>query len=528
MKVIESLEGRRLLSTVTWDGGGGADIQFSNPANWSGDQVPTAADDAVVTLATGKLLQASGTFAFRSLTIANNSVLFGIPLDLTVTEGVHLQAGASVQTVGATIQGSGKFIVDAGATIRPAPGGSVAPGSDFKLAIDNYGSFGFAGGGIGPAFHNYASAAGYDTTVAFGIFYNEAGATLTTATVPNQPGSVTLGLQKNASGEVIPAPFYNYGTINTGTATVTPGPTPPGYTTFYTTLNIYVDASPNLGGTWNASGGQLTLLTRDPTTPATLTLAPDFSLLAGTLYLNRVNATVHGFATNSALSITGGTVTLDQLNTELSVLEVGGAFKMATGAGGSRRLYAHAVKGLGAGTSVDIGDNLFIDGNEQSGTSTPPTLPAYQANVRGSYNGVTLTVQKNIDPNASATAGVGFTTGQALASVRGNHTIDGATFDDNDFVFRSTLRGDANLDRTVNFDDLIVMAMNYNRPAYRGYADGNFDNPAVVQNVNFDDLILIAQNYKKTFSITPILAADLLVAKKTPAKRANIAGDVLA
>ncbi len=61
------------------------------------------------------------------------------------------------------------------------------------------------------------------------------------------------------------------------------------------------------------------------------------------------------------------------------------------------------------------------------------------------------------------------------------------------------IRGDANNDGLVNFDDLLVIARNYETAGHT-FSEGNFDyDPA--GNVNFDDLVLIAQNYEITLGI---------------------------
>ena len=71
----------------------------------------------------------------------------------------------------------------------------------------------------------------------------------------------------------------------------------------------------------------------------------------------------------------------------------------------------------------------------------------------------------------------------------------------NQVVVKYTLAGDANLDGTVNFADLLVVAQNFNRSTTKGnpidWADGdfNYDNT-----VNFADLLLVAQNFNKTLS----------------------------
>jgi hypothetical protein len=55
------------------------------------------------------------------------------------------------------------------------------------------------------------------------------------------------------------------------------------------------------------------------------------------------------------------------------------------------------------------------------------------------------------------------------------------------------LAGDANRDRAVNFDDLLVLAKNYNK-AGATFAQGDFTGDGLV---NFDDLLVLAKNYNK-------------------------------
>lgn len=79
------------------------------------------------------------------------------------------------------------------------------------------------------------------------------------------------------------------------------------------------------------------------------------------------------------------------------------------------------------------------------------------------------------------------------------------------------LRGDINRDRTVNFDDLLVLAQNYGQTG-RTFSQGNIDySPDGL--VSFDDLLLIAQRYGTT------LLSQATHAKRTPAKQR--AADVL-
>ena len=50
--VMESLERRDLLATMTWDGGG-ADGNWLTAANWAGDIAPRSGDDLIFQGATG-------------------------------------------------------------------------------------------------------------------------------------------------------------------------------------------------------------------------------------------------------------------------------------------------------------------------------------------------------------------------------------------------------------------------------------------------------------------------------------------
>ena len=66
------------------------------------------------------------------------------------------------------------------------------------------------------------------------------------------------------------------------------------------------------------------------------------------------------------------------------------------------------------------------------------------------------------------------------------------------------LAGDVNHDRTVNFEDLIIVAQNYGQTG-RTFAQGNLDY-SVDGSVNFDDLILLAQHYNLTLTPPTIVA----------------------
>lgn len=70
----------------------------------------------------------------------------------------------------------------------------------------------------------------------------------------------------------------------------------------------------------------------------------------------------------------------------------------------------------------------------------------------------------------------------------------GAAVSDSDYwvtLIKGTRYGDVNLDKKVNFDDLLVLAQNYGSSSGT-WAVGDFDGN---NNVTFDDLLVVAQNY---------------------------------
>ena len=93
----------------------------------------------------------------------------------------------------------------------------------------------------------------------------------------------------------------------------------------------------------------------------------------------------------------------------------------------------------------------------------------------------------------------------------GNAVPDTWTFD---FY---VLAGDANRDRTVNFDDLAILAQHYNTTG-KDFAKGNFSHDPA-GNVDFDDLALLAQRYNITLAPVPAATPRVIPHKPAPRKR---------
>jgi hypothetical protein len=88
-----------------------------------------------------------------------------------------------------------------------------------------------------------------------------------------------------------------------------------------------------------------------------------------------------------------------------------------------------------------------------------------------------------------------------------NNTLSGG----NVFDF-FVLAGDANRDRRVDFNDLAIMAQNYNTGG-KSYVQGNFDYDQGGI-VGFNDLALLAQRYNT--SLSPVSAGTVAVATQLP------------
>jgi hypothetical protein len=79
----------------------------------------------------------------------------------------------------------------------------------------------------------------------------------------------------------------------------------------------------------------------------------------------------------------------------------------------------------------------------------------------------------------------------------------GQPIDSTTVLLLQTLRGDANLDRSVSFADLLALAENYGVASGKTWADGDFTYDGAV---GFSDLLALAESYG-----TSILSDDQVV-----------------
>lgn len=148
--------------------------------------------------------------------------------------------------------------------------------------------------------------------------------------------------------------------------------------------------------------------------------------------------------------------------------------------------------------SVSIADTLVIE-NQQGGLAQ---VAAYlKAGLTGTPGG-------GIQPAAAGRNGFGEKVNAGLNQA-GSFVLS-----DTSIVVRVTVVGDANLDRIVNFDDLLRLAQSYGNSGF--WFNGDFDYDL---DVDFDDLLGLAQNYGSSLSadeqarVGESFAADFALAR---------------
>ena len=105
--LVEQLESRQLLATITWDGGGDG-TTLTQATNWSGDVLPGASDDAVINVAgTPTIAISSGTFSVNSLDCAETFNMTGG----TITVAAASTFSGALGLGGGTVNGAGNIAV---------------------------------------------------------------------------------------------------------------------------------------------------------------------------------------------------------------------------------------------------------------------------------------------------------------------------------------------------------------------------------------------------------------------------------
>lgn len=97
-------------------------------------------------------------------------------------------------------------------------------------------------------------------------------------------------------------------------------------------------------------------------------------------------------------------------------------------------------------------------------------------------------------------------------------TFGGFVLNTGDLLIRYDIQGDANLDGTTDFNDLLRLAANFNSGPGKRYTQGDFNYDGFV---NFNDLLLLAAAFNQSVPVTSPSALPLAAAQTstTPSKR---------
>lgn len=217
--------------------------------------------------------------------------------------------------------------------------------------------------------------------------------------------------------------------------------------------------------------------------------------------VNLINGTLRSDATlvyaGSNVNITRGTL---QANVDGNITARGGNITInAATPVGQARLVADVFEADNGGV-IDIGKNggiSLITGVDTNASEVADIKSLIVAGRAGLTNSIKSSV---VTSNTGKTA-----IGYALrtSTINPQTSFLGYTLgaSDSAVLFRVTFRGDANLNGTVGFEDLVTLAQNYNGGSGKEWYLGDFDYDS---DVDFDDLVSLAQNYSGTYSLDAV------------------------
>jgi hypothetical protein len=225
-----------------------------------------------------------------------------------------------------------------------------------------------------------------------------------------------------------------------------------------------------------------------------------------------------------SLSLVGSSNVMLVGNQDLGAITIDAASTLKLQPGvGATLLTTGGISGAG---TLDLADGALIDRSTNTVAQLRDRLVAGYAG--GAWNGSASSVRSSV---AAASASLD-SLSLGVASQIAPTSLGGFALQPTDRVVRYALAGDANLDRTVNFDDLLRLAANYNTPTGAIGSSGEFNFDAAGA-VNFDDLLLLAANYNASLpgtlgglSLRGGPVGGMLVDDGDGAS--SIAGDVLA
>jgi hypothetical protein len=176
------------------------------------------------------------------------------------------------------------------------------------------------------------------------------------------------------------------------------------------------------------------------------------------------------------------------------------------------------------GGKIDLTDNnLIVDYTGNSVFNDVETL-LEDGYAGGVWNGNGLV---SSTAAADATTGLGYAERTSVLSTFPT-IFAGETIDSTAILVRHTLNGDTNLNRTVDFQDLVPLAQNYNPVVgNKTWVQGNFNyntGDSAAGAVGFPDLVALAQNYNLSILSASPISRNPMLTRRDPRLLGSQAG----
>jgi autotransporter-associated beta strand protein len=256
-------------------------------------------------------------------------------------------------------------------------------------------------------------------------------------------------------------------------------------------------AGTSFSGNLNGTGG----LTVDGTGNLTLPTPQPYT---GATTVNGGRLKVTGsIVSSSGVTAASGGVFEAAANQRVKSLTVnnGGKAEITSASATPTVLVTNALSFAGSG-QVDVGTNAMVLDYPAGGASPIADVRAalLSGYASGAWTGPGI-VSSTAASNPSRA--VGYAEASDLLGAGGG-TFLGTPVDGSSILIRHTIKGDANLNGSVGFEDLVALAQNYSQSGGIPWNRGDFTYDG---NVDFGDLVALAQNYSTSLPTAAQIAS---------------------
>jgi hypothetical protein len=193
-----------------------------------------------------------------------------------------------------------------------------------------------------------------------------------------------------------------------------------------------------------------------------------------------------------AVLISGNSVNLSASATVTSLNLIGGA-TLTLAANGSRVLRTSSLS-ISPNSKLNLNDNDLIIDYAAAGVSVATPMNEVVSKLATGRQAAPSGVYSASANASSGLHALGVAEANDVLGITGGQTaaFSGQTVDATCVLVKFTYGGDANLDGSVGFADLVRVAQNYNSATGGTWAGGDFTHDG---RVDFADLVVLAQNY---------------------------------